>query len=68
MKKHWIEGNWKQLKGAVREQWSKLTDVDLDAIKGKEEQLVGKIQEKYGLSKMEAEKAVAEFKEKHTHK
>lgn len=62
MDKHWLEGNWKQLKGAVREQWSKLTDVDLDSIKGKEEQLVGKIQEKYGIAKLEAEKAVVDFK------
>jgi len=56
------------VKGSIREQCSKLTDVDLDAIKGKEEQLVGKIQVKYGLAKLEAKKAVDEFKLKHARK
>ncbi len=68
MDKQWLEGNWKQLKGSIREQWSRLTDVDLEAIKGREEQLVGKIQEKYGLAKLEAKKAVDEFKVKHARK
>lgn len=68
MNKDWLEGNWKQLKGAVRETWDKLSDIDLDAIKGKEEKLVGRIQEKYGLAKLEAEKAVADFKLKHARK
>ena len=62
MDKHWMEGNWKQFKGSAREKWNKLTDVDLDEIKGKEEALVGKIQEKYGIAKLEAEKAVADLK------
>lgn len=68
MNKDWMEGNWKQFKGTVREKWNKLTDVDLDEIKGKEEKLVGKIQEKYGIAKLEAEKAVADFKLKHARK
>ncbi|HUI21917.1 MAG TPA: CsbD family protein [Methylocella sp.] len=46
-----IEGNWKQLKGKVKEQWGNLTDDDLDKIAGKREQLEGKIQERYGISK-----------------
>jgi uncharacterized protein YjbJ (UPF0337 family) len=45
------EGNWKQLKGNVKEQWGKLTDDDLDVIAGKRDQLEGKIQERYGLEK-----------------
>ena len=54
-----VEGNWKQVKGKVREQWGKLTDDDLDVIAGKREQLLGKIQERHGLSQEEAEKQVA---------
>jgi len=68
MNKDWLEGNWKQFKGAVREKWNKLSDVDLDEIKGQEQKLVGKIQEKYGIAKLEAEKAVADFKLKHARK
>ena len=53
-----IEGNWKQLKGKVKEQWGKLTDDDLDVIDGKRDQMVGKLQERHGINKDEAEKQV----------
>lgn len=56
-----IQGNWKQLKGRVREQWGELTDDDLDRIAGRREQLIGRIQESYGLTKDEAEKRVREW-------
>ena len=56
-----IEGNWKQIKGKIKEQWGKLTDDDLDVIDGKREQLVGKIQEKYGIARDEAEKQLKQF-------
>ena len=46
-----VEGSWKQVKGAVKEKWGKLTDDDLDVINGRREQLEGKIQERYGLAK-----------------
>jgi uncharacterized protein YjbJ (UPF0337 family) len=46
-----VEGNWKQMKGAVREQWGKLTDSDLEQIAGKKDQLIGRIQERYGISR-----------------
>jgi len=46
-----VEGNWKQFKGKVKEQWGKLTDDDLDRIAGKRDQLEGTIQERYGLEK-----------------
>ena len=46
-----VEGNWKQIKGKVKEQWGDLTDDELDEIAGKREQLEGKIQERYGLEK-----------------
>lgn len=56
-----IAGNWKQLKGKVREKWGFLTNDDLDRIAGKRDVLVGKIEEHYGLTKDRAEKAVEEF-------
>ena len=56
-----IEGNWKQVKGQVKQQWGKLTDDDIDVIAGKRDQLVGKIQEQYGIGKDEAEKQVDTF-------
>jgi uncharacterized protein YjbJ (UPF0337 family) len=46
-----IEGNWKQLKGRIKEQWGELTDDDLDKIAGKREKLEGKLLERYGLTK-----------------
>ncbi len=54
-----IEGNWKQVKGKAVEQWGKLTNDDLDVIEGRREQLSGKIQERYGVAKEEAENQVA---------
>lgn len=56
-----IEGNWKQIKGRARAQWGKLTDDQLDVIAGKREQLVGRVQEQYGIGKDEAEKQVDRF-------
>ena len=56
-----IEGKWKQIRGRAREKWGKLTDDDLDIIAGKRDQLVGKVQEAYGISKAEATKAVEEW-------
>ena len=56
-----IEGNWKQFKGRAKEQWGKLTDDDIDVIAGKRDQLVGKIQESYGIGKDEAEKQVKDW-------
>jgi uncharacterized protein YjbJ (UPF0337 family) len=47
--------------GKAKEKWGKLTDDDLTAINGKREQLVGKIQERYGIAKEAAEKQVEEF-------
>ena len=45
-----MEGQWKQMRGKVRQWWGKLTDDDLDQIAGKKDQLVGKLQERYGYS------------------
>ena len=49
MNKDEIGGNWKQFKGKAKEQWGKLTDDDMTVIEGKRDQLVGKIQERYGF-------------------
>jgi uncharacterized protein YjbJ (UPF0337 family) len=53
-----VEGNWKQFSGKVKEKWGKLTDDDLTVINGKQGQLVGRIQERYGVARDEAEKQV----------
>ena len=56
-----IKGNWKQMKGKAKVQWGKLTDDDLDVIEGHRDQLVGKIQERYGYEKEQAEREVDDF-------
>jgi uncharacterized protein YjbJ (UPF0337 family) len=56
-----IEGNWKQFKGLAKQQWGKLTDDQLDVVAGKREQLSGKIQEAYGISKEETDKQVSDW-------
>lgn len=64
MNKDEISGNWKQLKGKAKEQWGKLTDDDMTVIEGKRDQLVGKIQERYGYAKDQAEKEVSDWDRK----
>ena len=56
-----IEGNWQQLKGKVKQQWAKLTDDDLTAIEGSRDELLGRIQERYGIAREEAERQLEEF-------
>jgi uncharacterized protein YjbJ (UPF0337 family) len=51
-----FEGKWKQLKGSVKQRWGKLTDNDLTTLSGKKDELVGKIQERYGITREQAEK------------
>lgn len=58
-----IEGNWKEFKGLIAEKWGKLTNDDLDQIRGKRHQLAGKIQERYGIAKDEAEKEIERWEE-----
>ncbi len=57
-------GNWKQFKGTVRARWGKLTDDHLDLIVGKRDQLLGKIQEVYGIEKADAERELRAFEER----
>ncbi|ALU88219.1 MULTISPECIES: CsbD family protein [Herbaspirillum] len=59
-----VEGNWKQFKGKAKEQWGKLTDDDLDVIAGKRDQLAGRVQEAYGVSKDEAEKQIRDWEDR----
>jgi len=61
-----IAGNWKQMKGALRERWGKLTDDELDQLAGHRDKLVGKIQERYGCAKDDAEKQVREWENRQT--
>ena len=63
MNRNILEGKWKQLRGDIREKWGELTDDDLDQIAGRGEKLAGMLQEKYGLTQMEAERQIDEFLE-----
>jgi uncharacterized protein YjbJ (UPF0337 family) len=56
-----FEGQWKQLKGKMREKWGKLTDDDWHQIAGKRDQFLGKLQERYGYSREQAEREYNEW-------
>ena len=56
-----IKGNWNQLKGKARAEWGKFTDDDLETIAGSRDQLVGKLQERYGYAREEAERYADDF-------
>ena len=56
-----VKGNWNMLKGKLREKWGKLTDDDFEVAAGRRDQLVGRLQERYGYAKEEAERRVDEF-------
>ena len=60
-----FKGSWQQTKGAVKEQWGKLTDDDLMQVQGRREVLVGKIQTRYGISHEQAEAQVSGWEVKH---
>ena len=56
-----LKGKWQQLKGEARLQWGKLTDDDLDQIEGNSDKLLGKLQERYGYAKDDAERELNAF-------
>lgn len=56
-----IKGNWKQFTGSVRERWGELTDDEVTQMEGEREQLAGKLQEKYGITREEANRQIDEW-------
>lgn len=56
-----LKGKWTQIKGEAKVQWGKLTDDDLDQIEGNAQKLAGRIQERYGYEKAQAQREVDEF-------
>ena len=56
-----IKGSWREYKGMAQQQWGKLTDDDLDQVEGRREELAGKIQNRYGIAKDEAERQIDEW-------
>jgi uncharacterized protein YjbJ (UPF0337 family) len=55
------QGKWKQIQGSIKERWGKFTEDDLDVIAGQRDQLVGRIQERYGIAKEQAHKQVEDW-------
>lgn len=56
-----IEGKWDQLKGRIRTQWGKLTDDDISMLKGNRDELRGKLIERYGIAKEQAEEQINQW-------
>jgi uncharacterized protein YjbJ (UPF0337 family) len=65
MNKDILAGNWKQFAGKVKQQWGKLTDDEITQINGRSEELAGRLQEKYGYTKQEAENQINQFYNKY---
>jgi len=68
-----IQGKWKQFKGSAKQQWADLTDDDMEYINGSQDKLIGKLQERYGLQKAEAQRRANEWingisEESHAHR
>ena len=60
-----LKGNWKQFLGKAKEKWGKLTDDDWKVVEGKRDQLVGKIQERYGIAREDAERQLSDLERTH---
>lgn len=56
-----IKGDWRQVKGKIKQKWAKLTDDDLTLVEGRAEELAGVLQKRYGIAKEEAERQCSEF-------
>ena len=65
MNRDTFKGQWKQLQGDIKRHWGKLTDDELTQISGNFDKLVGKIQERYGYQREQAEREINEFLDKH---
>jgi uncharacterized protein YjbJ (UPF0337 family) len=64
MNQEQISGNWKVIKGKMKEQWGKLTDDDFRILEGHTDQLMGTLQRRYGIQKEEAERQIRDFEQK----
>lgn len=62
MNKDITAGTFKQLKGKIKQQWGKLTDDEIDQMEGNAEILAGKLQERYGMGKEDAEREARDFR------
>lgn len=60
-----IKGNWTEMKGKLRAKWGDLNDDDLEIIQGNRDQLIGRLQQRYGMEKERAEREVSEWETKH---
>lgn len=58
-----LKGQWKQLRGEVKKQWGELTDDDLDIVEGERDKLIGRLQERYGYTREQAEQEISRFLE-----
>jgi uncharacterized protein YjbJ (UPF0337 family) len=56
-----IEGNWKQFKGKAQQKWGELTNDDLDVVQGHKEELIGRLQERKGIARDQAEREVDDW-------
>jgi uncharacterized protein YjbJ (UPF0337 family) len=63
LNKEMLKGKWKQLKGSVKERWGKMTEDEINQIEGSTEKLIGKVQERYVITREKAEEQVNEFLE-----
>jgi uncharacterized protein YjbJ (UPF0337 family) len=61
-----LRGRWTQMKGDIRTRWGKLTDDDLAQVQGEAEKMIGKLQERYGYNRDQAERELNEFLNKQT--
>jgi uncharacterized protein YjbJ (UPF0337 family) len=61
-----LKGRWHQMKGEIRKTWGKLTDNDVTEIEGHVEKMIGKLQERYGFKREEAEKEINQFLDRFT--
>lgn len=64
MNKDIIKGNWKEVKGKLKQQWAQLTDDEIGQMQGSYEELEGVLQKRYGYQKDQAEKEIETFVDK----
>ena len=60
-----IQGKWDQLKGSVKQEWGELTDDEVTQINGDRDKLSGKLQERYGWAKADADEKMNDFMRRH---